>query len=126
MSNIVFVAVLAVVAVAAAAVVVWRMRGKRESGAGRIHFLTGPQQGQTFPIPPGRLRIGALPDNDIVLNGDGVSRYHAEIRTRGSRAQIWDLQATNGTLVNGTKVSTSELSSGDVIQIDTFEMRYEA
>jgi pSer/pThr/pTyr-binding forkhead associated (FHA) protein len=125
-NNVVIVAVLVVVAIAVAAVVVWRMRGERKSGAGKLHFLTGPQQGQNYPITPGRVRIGALPDNDIVLAGDGVSRYHAEIRTRGPRAQIWDLQATNGTLVNGTTVSTSELNSGDVIQIDTIEMRYEA
>jgi pSer/pThr/pTyr-binding forkhead associated (FHA) protein len=124
--NVVIVAVLVVVALGVAGVVVWRMRGERSSGAGKVHFLSGPQKGQTVQISPGSTRIGAMPDNDIVLPGDGVSRYHAEIRTRGARAHIWDLQATNGTLVNGTTVSTSVLNSGDVIKIDTIEMRYEA
>lgn len=127
MSNAVIVVVLLVVAAAVAGVIVWRIRGERDKGAGRIHFLTGPRQGEIVEIPcPGVVRIGRGEQNHIVLDLEGVSRDHAEIRTAPGRpAAIWDMQAVNGTMINGEKVSTSQLKSGDIIKIDTVEMRYE-
>ena len=74
----------------------------------------------------GRLRIGALPDNEIVVSHKEASRYHAELRVTGKRVHIWDLQSLNKTWVNGKAVSSVELNANDVIRIADVEMRYES
>ncbi|MFN6962331.1 MAG: FHA domain-containing protein [Pyrinomonadaceae bacterium] len=49
-----------------------------------------------------RLRLGRAPDNDVVLDGPSVSRYHAElVYENGSQPAIADVGSTNGTFVNG-------------------------
>ena len=44
-------------------------------------------------------RIGRLPDNDIVLDDDDVSRYHAVVIDTGRSFVISDLRSTNGVQV---------------------------
>ncbi|MCG8588556.1 MAG: FHA domain-containing protein [Proteobacteria bacterium] len=102
------------------------LRWYRERGrAGRIVFLNGPRRGDQIRLHHGRIRIGALTDNDIVIPTKEVSRYHAELRVREDRIQIWDLQSRNETFVNGASVKTSELEPGDIVSIAGVEMRYE-
>jgi len=52
-----------------------------------------------------RLRIGRSPDNDLVLDDPRVSRYHAQLARQGDVLVIEDLGSTNGTLVNGRRIS---------------------
>lgn len=64
------------------------------------------------------IRIGRLPDNDIVIQGDhAVSRHHAEIHTNRDRSQIIDLKSANGTLVNGNKTQIAKLACNDIISV---------
>ena len=65
----------------------------------------------------GELRIGRLPDNDILLNSPVVSGYHAVVRSAGGGLEITDLASSNGTLVNGAPVRRARLKDGDVITI---------
>lgn len=54
------------------------------------------------------MRIGRAPDNDVVLNGADaatVSLYHAEIYRDGDVWHVRDLDSTNGTLINGERIS---------------------
>jgi ABC transport system ATP-binding/permease protein len=54
-----------------------------------------------------RLRIGRAPDNDIVLDYPGVSRYHAQVDySDGQPPLLTDLGSTNGTYVNGEVLAT--------------------
>ncbi|MBN1104701.1 MAG: Flp pilus assembly complex ATPase component TadA [Deltaproteobacteria bacterium] len=63
-------------------------------------------------------KIGRLSDNDIILNDDRVSRYHAEIiRMPDGDYLIQDLNSSNGTKVGGRKVSNKRLKEGDRIDI---------
>ncbi len=62
--------------------------------------------------------IGRASDNDVSFFEDSnVSRYHAEIERRGdSEFWIFDLNSSNGTTVNGEKVTTEKpLFDGDEI-----------
>ena len=61
--------------------------------------------------------IGRSPDNDIAFPGDAnVSRFHAEIEARGNDFCLIDLGSSNGTTVNGARVTGERyLSAGDVI-----------
>jgi ABC transport system ATP-binding/permease protein len=47
------------------------------------------------------LNIGRAPDNEIVVDGPGVSRHHAKLTLTGERPSLADCGSTNGTYVNG-------------------------
>ena len=62
--------------------------------------------------------IGRDPRSDIPLPGDTqVSKVHAEIRREGVYFVIYDLNSTNGTFVNGQRVSRQVLKEADEIRV---------
>jgi pSer/pThr/pTyr-binding forkhead associated (FHA) protein len=76
------------------------------------------------PQPPLRLRrganlvIGRHHSCDLSIRCEDVSRRHAEVRATGSQFEIEDLSSTNGTFVNGQKISGIQpLLPGDKIEI---------
>lgn len=71
------------------------------------------------------IRIGADPLSDIVLTDQTVSRMHAEIRARGDLFELADMDSTNGTFVDGSRVSLIELPSGAEFQVGRTKMRVE-
>jgi SARP family transcriptional regulator, regulator of embCAB operon len=71
-------------------------------------------------------RIGRRPDNDIVLDDDDVSRYHAVVIDTGSSFVISDLRSTNGVLVQGRRIrSSATLADGDHVRIGGYEFTFE-
>ena len=71
-----------------------------------------------MPLPAKALRIGRIPDNDLVLRDLDVSRHHAELRKSSDGAyEIVDLGSHNGTFVNGRRVSSAVLSESDIVSI---------
>jgi DNA-binding NtrC family response regulator/pSer/pThr/pTyr-binding forkhead associated (FHA) protein len=62
-----------------------------------------------WEIPPSGIRIGALSDNDIVIDDGFVSSFHAQVFARGERLFVRDLDSTNGTFVKGVRVIEAEL-----------------
>jgi pSer/pThr/pTyr-binding forkhead associated (FHA) protein len=64
------------------------------------------------------LRIGRDPANDFVVEDIEVSRNHAKISCDKEIYRIEDLNSTNGTFINGRKISTPEaLKDGDLIRL---------
>ena len=68
-------------------------------------------------LPTGRNVIGRGTEADIRLPDTGVSRKHVDVVLDGGTATVEDLGSTNGTLVNGRRVSRLALADGDVIRI---------
>jgi hypothetical protein len=68
--------------------------------------------------------IGRSLENDIVLEDQGVSRSHAQIRWRNGRFEIFDLGSRAGTLVNGQELTRRQLRSGDVITLGAAALIY--
>ena len=82
--------------------------------------------GQVIPVPARGLRIGRMEDNDLVIDGVKVSRYHAVVVELAQGFAINDLRSTNGTIVGGQRVMDSHfLRDGDVIAIGGVEMTFE-
>lgn len=90
----------------------------------RLVFATGESAGGSFSINKAGVLIGRAMDNDVVLEDTGVSRYHAEIRLRGERLYLRDLNSTNGTSVNGEDVTEHALTDGDKISFAGVEMLF--
>ena len=68
--------------------------------------------------------LGRLSDCDVVLEDPGASRRHAEIRREDGSYVIIDLGSTNGTMVNGQRVSAVALNPGDMIQLGTTTLTF--
>ncbi|WP_018954340.1 FHA domain-containing protein [Thioalkalivibrio sulfidiphilus] len=76
-------------------------------------------------LPPGTTRIGRKEDNDIVLPDRTVSGHHARIHHAYGLAVLEDLGSTNGSSVNGKRVTRRALENGDIIVIGNCQLRFE-
>ncbi|MBN1147000.1 MAG: FHA domain-containing protein [Anaerolineales bacterium] len=72
------------------------------------------------------LTIGRDPSSYLPLNHPAVSYRHAVISKQNGRILIRDLGSTNGTFVNGKRISQVPLASGDEVQIGPFKLVYDA
>ena len=84
----------------------------------------GGQRRLDFSKP--ELTVGRVQGNDIVLSKRNVSKQHARLTLKGERPVVVDLNSTNGTWVNGRKISSPHpLKRGDKIYIADFILTLE-
>ena len=81
--------------------------------------------GGVVEIPEAGLRIGANPDNDLVIDDGFVSSFHAQVFMRGERLFVRDLDSTNGTFVAGVRVIEAEVRPDAVVRLGQTELRVE-
>jgi hypothetical protein len=96
------------------------------SGEGpRLIATQGAYMGQIFPIN-GEALIGRDPGNGVPLTQDStVSRRHARIIAEDGGYLIHDEGSSNGTYVNGVRVTEAPLRSGDEVSIGGTRFRFE-
>ena len=83
--------------------------------------------GQRIELRDGKSLIGRLADCMIVVSDGNTSRHHAAITRAGSGFAIADLGSTNGTFVNGERLSADHrLADGDIITVGSVNLRFEA
>lgn len=77
------------------------------------------EAGLTFRLLPGTLKtMGRAPRADFVVDAALVSRVHCRFTlTPDNELQLEDLDSTNGTFVNGKKVSRVTLNDGDKLTV---------
>lgn len=82
----------------------------------RLRGVSGPTKGQVWDHPT-LLRVGRLPQFELMLEDASVSRRHAEVRRQGEGWVVQDLESTNGTYVNGNRVLTPQpIVARDIVQ----------
>ena len=81
------------------------------------HLLVVDGPGTRHHLSTGRNVIGRGTEADIRLPDTGVSRKHVDVVLENGTAVAEDLGSTNGTLVNGRRISRQPLADGDVIRI---------
>jgi hypothetical protein len=83
--------------------------------------------GQRLAVTAHAITIGRLPECTIVLNDPNTSRRHAEIRRGLQGTTVVDLGSTNGTKVNGQRITGEHtLAAGDIITVGNTHLRFEA
>jgi ABC transport system ATP-binding/permease protein len=76
----------------------------------------GPVPGQVFELNRAALIIGRDPASEIVIDGSGVSRRHAQLTVEAGGVVIIDLGSSNGTYVNGQRIQgPHRLAAGDTL-----------
>ena len=79
-----------------------------------------------YELDKENITIGRKPDNDIHIDNLAVSGNHAKILTILNDSFIEDLGSTNGTYVNGEKISKHALQNGESVVIGKHELKYES
>jgi len=83
--------------------------------------------GDEFPLNSAPVTVGRGGQNDLVLDGDEfASARHARIEVRGDGVWVQDLDSTNGTYVNGSRVAGAQrLDGGDVLRVGETDLLVE-
>lgn len=72
----------------------------------------------------GSILIGRSPDADIVVSYPIISGEHFRLNCEAGKVHVEDLNSSNGTFLNGKKLTKALLKAGDVISIFTFRFEY--
>jgi DNA-binding NtrC family response regulator len=88
-----------------------------------LHTTKGEEKVFTFDQPV--VRIGSLPENDVVVSDDTVSRFHCQIIQEEDDYVIKDLSSTNGTHIDGVRVREAYLSPGSHITLSHTVITFE-
>ena len=89
----------------------------RRQGTRIVVMRSDTQPGLDFTVDDA-LVLGRSPEADIVIEDPYASEFHLRLTAREGRLVLSDLGSTNGTYVNGRRVSTPvDLSRGDAVQI---------
>jgi hypothetical protein len=91
----------------------------------QIVVVDGPNTGREFELS-GAVVVGRDQSAGLVIDDPEASRRHASLSVEGTTVSVEDLGSTNGTFVNGARISgTKELAGGDKVRIGTtvFELQ---
>jgi DNA-binding NtrC family response regulator len=84
----------------------------------KVEKITGTLGGdKTFSFAPLPFKIGSARDNHLVVQDEYVSSRHAEVVADGQGYLLRDLNSTNGTYINGRKITEVYISAGDEIRV---------
>lgn len=80
---------------------------------------------QSLPVKADIINIGRASSNDIIIENMGVSNHHALISKKNNIFSLEDLNSTNGTFLNGQKISARQrISSQDSIIIGKHTLKF--
>lgn len=81
-------------------------------------------EGKRHPLVKSRTVIGRGSDADITIADAGTSRRHVEILWDGERAMVRDMQSTNGTQLDGRKVTEAPLPPDSIVTIGRTDITF--
>ncbi|MEZ4704214.1 MAG: GGDEF domain-containing protein [Bdellovibrionota bacterium] len=93
------------------------LASENEGKKANFVVIAGQDIGRKYEVSKEALTVGRKTDCDIFVDDEDVSRNHALINIKSDGIYITDLGSTNGTLVNGEKITTHLLQDGDRVQI---------
>jgi adenylate cyclase len=82
----------------------------------KLEYLADDEM-KVFYLTKDGVIIGKLPDNDIELKDNTVSRQHCRLQRSGKSYRLSDMNSTNGCYVNGRRIQSKVLEVGDKITV---------
>jgi hypothetical protein len=95
---------------------------------GRLVVVKSPslKAGAGYTLDSAPLTIGRGGGNDVSIEDEYASSRHAQVEARRDGAWVQDIGSTNGTYVNGLKLTRPrKLTPGDVVRVGETELRYD-
>ncbi|HEU6448026.1 MAG TPA: FHA domain-containing protein [Verrucomicrobiae bacterium] len=91
----------------------------------KLVILNQGMTGRAHELNVERTTIGRVEDNTFQITDPSVSSHHCEVLLRGSEVLIHDLNSTNGSFINGEKISETILKPGQTLRLGQVELRLE-
>ena len=91
----------------------------------KLVVLSEGLTGRTYELKVEKTTIGRVDDNAFQIPEQSVSSHHCEVLLKGSDVIIKDLDSTNGTYINGEKISERPLKPGQILRLGQVEIRLE-
>jgi len=91
----------------------------------RLVLLSEGFTGRTYELKTDKTTIGRVADNTFEIPEQSVSSHHCEIILKGGEVFVRDLDSTNGTFINGEKISEGALKPGQILRLGSIDMRLE-
>jgi ABC transport system ATP-binding/permease protein len=86
-------------------------------------ILRSSDRDTTFRLRAGAVKtVGRAPRADFIVDAALVSRLHCRITATADNLEVVDLKSTNGTFVNGKRVTKGRLGSGDLLRVGRVEL----
>src|SRR5271156_2795342 len=82
--------------------------------------------GKSFDLSGSEISVGRVADNKIQIEHASVSGHHAVLKLDALDYVIKDLDSTNGTRINGEKVSEQKLRRNDILRLGNIELLYDS
>jgi pSer/pThr/pTyr-binding forkhead associated (FHA) protein len=89
----------------------------------KLVVLSAGFNGRTHELNVDKTTIGRVEDNTFQIADGSVSSHHCEIVLRGSDVVIHDLGSTNGSFINGEKITESVLKPGQTLKLGQIELQ---
>jgi signal transduction histidine kinase/pSer/pThr/pTyr-binding forkhead associated (FHA) protein len=90
----------------------------------RLVLHPGQTDEQVFDLKKGPTTLGRAKENDIVILDASLSRMHARVDVNGDRIVLSDLQSSNGTFVNGDRITDCVLKHGDTVMCGDVALQF--
>ena len=92
----------------------------------KLVILSQGMTGRSHELKVDKTTIGRVDDNTFPIAESSVSSHHCEVFVRGSDVVVNDLNSTNGTFINGDKVTgEAVLKPGQILRLGQIELRLE-
>jgi pSer/pThr/pTyr-binding forkhead associated (FHA) protein len=105
-----------------------RVRSQASSQAptepGRYIEVQGPDETLLIALEEGVTHVGRGLAADLHLDENSVSRRHATLVHHPDGVRVLDERSSNGTFVNGRRITQADLHDGDVLAIGRVQLRY--
>lgn len=84
----------------------------------RLLVVQGKPEGKEIPVRVPRFIIGRSVECQLRPNSELISRHHCQISVNGDQVSIMDLGSSNGTIVNGERITEEvPIGDGDLVQV---------
>jgi pSer/pThr/pTyr-binding forkhead associated (FHA) protein len=92
----------------------------------KLVLLNAGLTGRSHELKVDKTTVGRVEDNSFQIADSSISGHHCEILSRGSDVVVKDLNSTNGTFINGERVTTERvLKPGQILRLGQVELRLE-
>jgi pSer/pThr/pTyr-binding forkhead associated (FHA) protein len=91
----------------------------------KLVILSQGMTGRSHELKADKTTIGRVDDNTFPITEASVSSHHCEVMLRGSDVVVHDLDSTNGTFINGEKITEAVLKPGQILRLGQIELRLE-